>query len=370
MRSFQFLILVLLDGALPCQASAQNLERVPTRKRAMHSQCQTTSDLRAAADGSALSPEQAQQLEKQLVQHPDDLSARSKLLGYYLLRAFDTPSARSARQRHIFWIIAHHPEAAIAGTPEVYIDQWTDGAAFTQAKRLWLQQVSAYPKNAKVAGNAAAFLLLSDRALSERLFKRAQALAPSDPDWAQQLGHLYQLQMSSLSGPERQAMARQALAQYEAWFHLQREPQNDYSALDDMAMVAFEAGAWEKARQYAVQLLNWATSAGANPSSRAGNAIHKGNLVLGRLALRAGDVPKARSYLLAAGRTPGSPQLDSFGPNMTLAREFLKHGERNVVLQYFQECAAFWQMGQENLKQWSEEVKAGQIPDFGANLDY
>jgi hypothetical protein len=69
-----------------------------------------------------------------------------------------------------------------------------------------------------------------------------------------------------------------------------------------------------------------------------GNAIHKGNILLGRVALRRGDLDEAKSRLLAAGRTPGSPQLDSFGPNMALAEELLQRGEKQVVLEYFDLC--------------------------------
>src|SRR5437762_13634578 len=47
-----------------------------------------------------------------------------------------------------------------------------------------------------------------------------------------------------------------------------------------------------------------------------GNAIHDSNIVLGRLALKAGDVEAAKKRLLAAGHSSGSPQLDSFGPDM------------------------------------------------------
>src|ERR1700736_2668896 len=40
-----------------------------------------------------------------------------------------------------------------------------------------------------------------------------------------------------------------------------------------------------------------------------GNAIHNGNLALGRLALRAGRISEASDFLIRAGQTPGSPQL-------------------------------------------------------------
>ena len=69
-----------------------------------------------------------------------------------------------------------------------------------------------------------------------------------------------------------------------------------------------------------------------------------------------------------AGRTPGSPQLNSFGPNMLLAKELLEKGEREKVLVYFALCAKFWQSGSVQLKLWSTQVKLGSDPDFGANL--
>lgn len=101
-----------------------------------------------------------------------------------------------------------------------------------------------------------------------------------------------------------------------------------------------------------------------------GNAVHKGHLILGRVALRRGDLDAARSELLLAGRTPGSPQLDSFGPNMTLAKELLEAGENGVVLEYFELCRRFWVMGAQRLAYWSAAINESRVPDFGPNLRY
>ncbi len=51
-----------------------------------------------------------------------------------------------------------------------------------------------------------------------------------------------------------------------------------------------------------------------------------------------------KKYLIAAGKSPGSPQMDSFGPNMTLAKDLLEKGERDAVLEYFMRCRKFWKM--------------------------
>jgi hypothetical protein len=74
--------------------------------------------------------------------------------------------------------------------------------------------------------------------------------------------------------------------------------------------------------------------------------------------------------LLEAGKTPGSPQLNSFGPNMALARDLLVAGQRVVVLQYFKLCGAFWESERGRLAEWMADADAGRVPAFGANLVY
>jgi hypothetical protein len=97
-----------------------------------------------------------------------------------------------------------------------------------------------------------------------------------------------------------------------------------------------------------------------------GNAIHYTNLLMGRIALLQGNLEAARCHLLEAGRTPGSPQLDDYGPDMTLAQEMLERGESATVLQYFEECDKFWLRHEKNrLAEWGSAVRSGHMPDFG-----
>jgi len=95
-----------------------------------------------------------------------------------------------------------------------------------------------------------------------------------------------------------------------------------------------------------------------------------GHMVLGRVALKRGDVETAKRELLLAGATPGSPQLDSFGPNMSLAKDLLEKKQADTVIEYFALCGKFWKLEDGNLKRWSVLAKAGEMPDFGANLVY
>jgi hypothetical protein len=138
--------------------------------------------------------------------------------------------------------------------------------------------------------------------------------------------------------------------------------------LPNLAKRAFNASEIVKAEAYSQQLLQMAPEYPKDWNY--GNAIFYGNLVLGRVALRRNNVVEAGQYLLAAGATPGSPQLNSFGPNMVLAKELLEKGESDVVLQYFELCKNFWRMDHGKLDEWSAIVKGGGIPDLSSNLNY
>ncbi len=208
---------------------------------------------------------------------------------------------------------------------------------------------------------------MHDPTLAESLYQRAEAADPQNPQWPNRLGHLYALGLSRKSGEAREKAAKAALDAYVRSLQHTKQDQAREALLGDVAKVALEAGEVAKARGYSEELLKKAGES-KQRSWNYGNAVHHGHLVLGRLALRDGDVKKAKEHLLAAGKTPGSPQLNSFGPNMTLAKELLEKGERQAVLEYFELCGSFWK--RDKLEAWSKEVRSGSIPNFGANLDY
>jgi hypothetical protein len=141
-----------------------------------------------------------------------------------------------------------------------------------------------------------------------------------------------------------------------------------FYALGDAAKQSFVLGKEVEAKKYAEELLLLAKKLPRDWNY--GNAIHDGNMVLGRVAAKAGQLDLAKRHLLEAGKTPGSPQLNTFGPNMSLAQDLIGRGARPEVLEYFQACQKFWQMEEGRLNEWAEQVRAGKTPSFGANLYY
>jgi hypothetical protein len=134
-----------------------------------------------------------------------------------------------------------------------------------------------------------------------------------------------------------------------------------------MTKAAYAAGNLEKAERYANEALE---AAAHGVFWWTGDAIHQGNIALGRLALRHGDVEAARRYLLRSAKTTGSSTLSTLGPNMGLAKELLDEGESAAVLEYLEECGGFWTGSRGKLAEWAALIRAGIKPDFGANVGY
>ena len=91
-----------------------------------------------------------------------------------------------------------------------------------------------------------------------------------------------------------------------------------------------------------------------------GNAIHDSNRILGFIALENNDIAGAANYLLEAGKATGSPQLDSFGPNLDLANELLLRGQREAVISYLLGVRSFWDGKESIIDEWVKKIRSGE----------
>lgn len=95
-----------------------------------------------------------------------------------------------------------------------------------------------------------------------------------------------------------------------------------------------------------------------------GNAIHDANRFLGLMSIKNGKIDEATGYLLKAGKSAGSPQLDSFGPELDLANLLLKLGQQDEVVRYLKDIEAFWEMHDGRINRWIAEIERGGQPDL------
>ncbi len=334
---------VAISGGLSCAADAHRL----------------------AMEGGQMESAEKDELEARVAQSPDDLESRTKLLGYYFRKGRQDADAKAAKARHVIWLIQNAPAAEVLGLPYGQLDKILETDAYEQARQAWLAALGDAPEDLAALKNAAGFFLMHDRDTAEELLLRGQRVDADNAEWPAALGQLYSLNLQGLTdSPARTTTAKMAFEQFKMAYERSERVTKEY-LLVELAKTAFEAGLMDEAEAFAQEML-----AERETGGNVGNQVHQGNLILGRIALRQGDVEEAKNRLIAAGKTTGSPNLNSFGPNMMLAKELLEKGERDVVLEYFMLCSKFWKSPFQKLDEWTENVKAGRIPAFGANLAY
>ena len=331
----------------------------------------------AAEQGEQMSRADADRLEHALKRTPGDLTAREQLIGYYFIaqttdlqlpgKSVDSESAVTARDRNLVWLIQNFPALELLGSsPMGLVKPTPDAADYVAAMDAWSSQADSQAPP-RVKGNAGVFFAQSNDPRAVDLLVAAEAGDGRNATWPAVLGDLYVLRAKSSTPGSAAAHQAAVLAvgELEKAWNLSGGSTRD-PKLSEIAKLAVVAGQDDKAVQYATVLLNtFRVEAGQSPLS-VGGPIHDGNMVLGEVALHRGDRAGAGQYLLKAGATPGSPLLDQFGPNFSLARDLLLAGSRAVVLQYCDEVAKFW--SDPKLATWRAAIAAGKTPDFGDNL--
>ncbi len=135
-----------------------------------------------------------------------------------------------------------------------------------------------------------------------------------------------------------------------------------FTHLPTAAAAAFHLERFAEAKQFAERALALAPAFQDNWNY--GNAIHLGHTVLGLIALNNQNSVSAIKELYASGQTLGSPQLNSFGPTMQLAKALLKAGHIEPVVAYLNQCREFWEMGDTWIDIWERKIREGHIPNF------
>ncbi len=191
--------------------------------------------------------------------------------------------------------------------------------------------------------------------LTESLYLLAMELEPGNTRWRSGLAAHYWGSASRKAPPEKIALLEKAL-------RVAGELEPRSFVLTDLAQAYLANGDIPKAAGTA--------DASSSPIPKTDSELrrrrsHTANIVLGRIAVKKGDLEEAKRRLLAAGNTPGSPSLNSFGPNWNLAQELFAKGERDTVLAYIDLCRKFWKLDRGRLDTAGRSaIRDGGSPNF------
>jgi hypothetical protein len=319
--------------------------------------------LALSMEGDKLTSKRAQQLETQLLANPKDLRTHALLL-YYYAHGTETNARQQARVRHRKWIIQNHPQAD--QTFYGFLER-TD-ADYPELKAIWTEQAELKKTDPQVLFSAARFFKRAEPDIALKLLQQCQQLEPANYRWVGELGDLYAFMADRKEGAEKSSLSVLALEQYEKAITLNKQERSrqrdrDRSALlRGAAETAFDAEQLAKAKTYSTELL---LEYGHDLTAYSyADAAHYGNIILGRIALREGDLAKAKEHLLIAGRTPKLAGRTFFIPDMTLVRELFAKNEKDTVLEYLQLCETIYESEHEVFQRWEQMIRKGQTPSF------
>jgi tetratricopeptide (TPR) repeat protein len=310
--------------------------------------------------GANLDLDTVAELEARLLQDPEDFESRCKVLSALHLPQHTKPELRARFDLHAEWLIRHRPDSILARVIPLAAHAWDEEDRRRRHSAIWQEIVDARGDEPAVLGNAAQFFTFHEPARAKELLLRARRLDPNEARWPAELGKI------ALRAAERAGESDPTGSYSEALEYLEEslakvgdhEERSDW--LGRTAEAALGLGDHAKATTNARQLLLHAQSSG--DSADRGNAVHDGNRVLGFVALRDGRIEEACERLIESGRTPGSPTLNSFGPQFDVASELLERGQRAAVLEYLELCSRFWR--NPSVKVWIEEMHQGLSPQL------
>ncbi len=311
-----------------------------------------------------LSEEDGAALEARIVADEGDVDARVRLVGFYFLRF--APENHRRRAEHLAWLAEHRPDIGLGGYGYIEEERAPEGHEAT--RRAWVEAAARPDADVRVLENAASFLGFNRPEEAEPLLRRAAAMQPENGEWRSRIARTLTKRAEWADDlDERRRHAHAAIQELEIALPLSHE---DWVALGvriDLTEAAVLAEDWERVRETAERVLS--DNETCTRTFQYGNAIHWANIALGCAALAHDRLSLASEYLVRAGKTPGSPQLDNFGPDRDLARQLLARGERTAVLAYLTDCARFWKGREALLETWRAAIERGEPTDLEEPYD-
>ena len=309
-------------------------------------------------DAQEMSASAIEELEQALARSPDNLELRLRRLG--TLRPRGLPWGEE-----VLWVVTHHPEVNLR--PDGSFLRLLEPDAYEPIVAAWEAHIARTPGDVHLLKALSSFVMHEDDARSEELMRQCIRLEPHEPQGMADLANFLGRHLVDAPAEQRGAMAAEALSLHERALWLETGELGAHLRLIDVAQAAAAAGQMGRARQAAETALGEA--ARFESTWQFGNSIHHGNIVLGLVALDAGDIEEAARRLVDAGQTRGSPQLDSFGPDRELANRLLAVGAREAVKTYLQDCQRFWRMDRGRLDRALDRLDRGETPTLWEDED-
>jgi len=274
-------------------------------------------------------------LEKQLLLKPDALALRVQLLAFYSMHS----EKIRAYVDHVKYFIEKYGADEKFAEFAIYrsaSSKYLNREAYEEIKAAWFHQLHLPGSSILTAMNAANFFSVNNEP------DLAVAALKSHPDLTRNPDALYQIAsllklIANRSGSEEKI--KEALDYYEQALGLAPNHTSKVLIRIEIALIAFDLADFMKVREHAEKALELAEQSQADDVY--GYAVHRCNVILGRLTLAKNDIPTSMDHLLKAAAPQPSALLAISGPDLSLAKLLLSNGYYDAVVEFLTGLSKF-----------------------------
>ncbi len=318
--------------------------------------------------GAKLTPSEANGIENMLSKNLDDVDIRMLLTVYYSIHMNESDKHVKSFIQNIEWFEKKHPGSVFLNLQYAVMGATDKSELISNGIINWGVVKEYITSPVTLETTASWFDHNGGETIGELLYERMYAKDPDSAKTGCDYAFYYAMKAQGAKGEEKRIFSGRAISAYEKALTLDNPKDRIMHILVRLAQVFFDSGRFAEARERAERLLIDAYKQDDNMNEtqkrhKYGLEIHRANIILGRIELCAGNIEKAKAYLLESARDIDAPVLSSFGPRFSLAEELFDKGEYDVILQYLDLCQVFWHKGKV-LDLWRSQIKAGKKPEF------
>jgi peroxiredoxin len=290
-------------------------------------------------------PEAREILNTGLRDHPND-AALNRALG--IVDAADLAGISTISDRGFFTVAPAQNDAARRA-----LDTSKNADRLTGAATFFAQNNIDLPFDARFGDD-------DQWSLAERWLRRAVEIDPRVEQGKQTLANVLRVQSSRSTDPrDKVRLLRDAEAL--------SDERAKSTFLPDLAKAEFDSNDDAAAERDARRMLEIAPDVARRNPQTAAMLTHRGNTILGQLALMRGDKAEAKQRLAASLKLPEKTNNFQFpGVDLGLAQDLADAGERDAVLAYLEQSRVFWKYDRGRIDHLVNLVRKTKSPDLMA----
>lgn len=316
------------------------------------------------------------EIEAALRKNPSNGMQRKRIIDYYDDKT-DSESIK-ARHRHRLLFIQHSPGTFHFGELGFWAADDQTNPEYVELRNEWLKQVAANKKDEDIRSNAVQFMTNVEPDEAEKLLREGIAIDPENTEFPGKLLELFEQRIKELNAgydANENAVASSDIDRaikkliIEAENRAAADEKDEYkkfgndrlNLLVKVAKAALEVGDVKKAKSAAEAI---ARDYADEDEHYEREGIFYSNMLLGRVALREGNIIKAKEHLLKAATLPEEGDWKIPAGELDLPAELLGKVENQTLIEYLK-LAQKWAQDEAVLKtfrQWERRLSRNLSP--------